>query len=394
MMKKISILLIFFLSLSFQASGQEKFSLFWDFKLNQTFTIDKYTKQTIKKNGILVRKADIRDYVRLIPFEQKGDITSLKGEYNSYIKSLETTDPYELTESYGLNFGMDKKGQYYIDKKYTMPSIRNIPLFPAEPVASGEVWEGTGIEILEFEPRITLPVDVFYQLAGREEKLEKECVKIVFHYLFNHTVEHNYPDVPYKFLGASYSALWYDIREHLPVYTENSYDIMFIYRDGTFIQYKGDLTGYYNLKRKTEEKERVKEELYDKFMKSEKDMNAEKKEDSVVLDLGEVYFEFNKAVLTPEAREKLKRVGEILKKYDNLDLVFKGHTDDIGSDEYNLKLSQDRARSVLDFLIKNKYLKENQGAYTGAGKKEPKASNRTEEGRSRNRRVEIIIKPE
>lgn len=393
-MKKTARIVLFLLCSAGTLPGQEKFALFWDFRPDQSFTIDKITKQTIRKDGALVRKKEIRDYVLLVPGGKSGAVTRLKGKYYSYLKDIGSSDPYQLYETYDLDFGMDRRGKYYIDEKQIMPSIRNIPLFPEKEISAGGMWRETGIEILEFTPPITLPVDVFYQVAGREKRLDKNCVKIVFHYLFNHLVEHNYPEVPYKFLGASYSSLWYDTDGHQPVYIENNYDIMFIYRNGTFIQYKGDLTGYYNLKRKQEEKEQVKEELYRQFRKSEKDMAVEKKEDAVVLDFGDINFEFDSAALTAEARKKLKRIGGVLKKYKDLAIIARGHTDDTGSDEYNEKLSAERARSVMNFLLENRFLKENQGSYQGMGKKEPKAGNRTPEGRRANRRVEIIIKPE
>jgi OmpA-OmpF porin, OOP family len=113
----------------------------------------------------------------------------------------------------------------------------------------------------------------------------------------------------------------------------------------------------------------------------------------VLADKGrKVLFDFNKSVLKPEARAQLAGVLQALKEQPSLQVQVVGHTDGVGSDAYNMKLSQRRAESVADFLIKNGSRKEYLQV-DWKGKREPIASNANAEGRAQNRRVEITLSP-
>jgi outer membrane protein OmpA-like peptidoglycan-associated protein len=113
----------------------------------------------------------------------------------------------------------------------------------------------------------------------------------------------------------------------------------------------------------------------------------------LIVNLSDVLFDFNQATLKPGAREKLAKVSGILLAYPTLHMNVEGHTDSVGTDEYNLKLSQRRADSVRDYLTSNSINPANVQA-TGLGKDSPVASNDTAAGRSQNRRVEMVVSGE
>jgi len=104
-----------------------------------------------------------------------------------------------------------------------------------------------------------------------------------------------------------------------------------------------------------------------------------------------VLFDFNKFILKPEAKDALSVVGDIIKENPAKKIVVTGYTDNVGSDEYNLKLSLQRAQSVADYLIYCEKVDPALFKIVGKGKADPVASNSTEEGRAKNRRVEIRI---
>ncbi len=104
-----------------------------------------------------------------------------------------------------------------------------------------------------------------------------------------------------------------------------------------------------------------------------------------------VLFNFNQFFLKPEAREALHLVAEMLKKEPEKNVLITGYTDNIGSDQYNLQLSLQRAQSVADYLIYVEGIKNNRIKIEGKGKANPVADNSTEQGRAKNRRVEIMI---
>jgi outer membrane protein OmpA-like peptidoglycan-associated protein len=110
----------------------------------------------------------------------------------------------------------------------------------------------------------------------------------------------------------------------------------------------------------------------------------------LIINMSDVLFDFNKYTLKPEAREKLAKVSGILLSYPNLKLQVEGHTDSIGSDEYNQKLSEERAGGVRDYLVAQSVSDANVTA-RGYGKRDPIADNSTNEGRAQNRRVELVV---
>ncbi|MDI3316001.1 MAG: OmpA family protein [Mycobacterium sp.] len=109
-----------------------------------------------------------------------------------------------------------------------------------------------------------------------------------------------------------------------------------------------------------------------------------------VVRLDGVTFEFNKTRLRPDAQTILKWVVDIMKKYPDMNVEIAGYTDSIGSDAYNLKLSQRRAEAVRDYLV-SQGIESSRVTPKGYGKADPVASNATAEGRERNRRVELHI---
>lgn len=110
----------------------------------------------------------------------------------------------------------------------------------------------------------------------------------------------------------------------------------------------------------------------------------------VVVELNGVFFDFDKATLKPEATETLNEGVKILKNHPDINVEVAGHTDSRGSAEYNQNLSQRRANAVREFLISNG-IRADRLTTRGYGESKPIADNSTEDGRARNRRVELRV---
>ena len=110
----------------------------------------------------------------------------------------------------------------------------------------------------------------------------------------------------------------------------------------------------------------------------------------LIANMSDVLFKSGSFELLPGARERLAKVSGIVLAYSGLKLQVEGHTDSIGSDEYNRRLSEQRAEAVRSYLVQQGI---NPGAITasGFGKSEPVATNDTPEGRQQNRRVELVV---
>jgi OOP family OmpA-OmpF porin len=112
------------------------------------------------------------------------------------------------------------------------------------------------------------------------------------------------------------------------------------------------------------------------------------KNQPIVLD--NVYFDFDSDVIRPESFPELDRISEMLLDNPNLHMSIDGHTCSIGTDEYNLDLSNRRAGSIVEYFLAKGVLATNL-EHHGYGESMPKASNETEEGREMNRRVEFEL---
>ncbi len=120
------------------------------------------------------------------------------------------------------------------------------------------------------------------------------------------------------------------------------------------------------------------------------DLNARPTDRGIVLTLGDVLFTSGKAELKPGAAGHLGKLALFLDKYPDRTVLIEGHTDSIGTDDYNVDLSRRRAEAVRDYLT-------GQGigavrlTTAGRGKSEPVADNASASGREQNRRVEVVI---
>src|SRR6266481_91920 len=113
----------------------------------------------------------------------------------------------------------------------------------------------------------------------------------------------------------------------------------------------------------------------------------------LVVNMGDVLFDFGKYNLRSEAREKLAKLTGIVLAHPGLKLTVEGHTDSVGGDEANQKLSEQRADTVRSYLI-GQGLPEASVSSQGFGKSSPVADNDTAAGRQKNRRVEIVVSGE
>jgi len=102
-----------------------------------------------------------------------------------------------------------------------------------------------------------------------------------------------------------------------------------------------------------------------------------------------VLFDFDKAVLKPQYKEDLKGAKEVFDLNPDLEVTVEGHTDSTGSDAYNQKLSERRANAVVKYLVNTVGVPADKLTAVGYGESRPVASNDTEEGRAKNRRVEF-----
>jgi outer membrane protein OmpA-like peptidoglycan-associated protein len=117
---------------------------------------------------------------------------------------------------------------------------------------------------------------------------------------------------------------------------------------------------------------------------------VERRDEGLVLNLPNIHFVPDQARVLPEERDRLDRLAELLKLAPDSTFLVKGHTADVGTKKSQYELSVERARTIIAEMGR-RGIPEKNFLYRGMGGDEPVASNETEAGRARNRRVEIII---
>jgi outer membrane protein OmpA-like peptidoglycan-associated protein len=103
-----------------------------------------------------------------------------------------------------------------------------------------------------------------------------------------------------------------------------------------------------------------------------------------------ILFQTNQSALQAQAKQNIQKIAEVLKKYPDTDIVVAGHTDSVGAEDYNQKLSERRAQAVSDYLA-SLGVSAARMKTVGYGETQPVADNSTTEGKAANRRVEIAV---
>jgi outer membrane protein OmpA-like peptidoglycan-associated protein len=109
-----------------------------------------------------------------------------------------------------------------------------------------------------------------------------------------------------------------------------------------------------------------------------------------IVSLADILFDFDKATLRRDVEFNLVKIATILNQFSEMNIAIEGHTDAVGTEEYNLGLSKRRAQAVRDFLASQGVV-EGRLSFDGYGESRPVADNDTEEGRQKNRRVDLVI---
>lgn len=157
---------------------------------------------------------------------------------------------------------------------------------------------------------------------------------------------------------------------------------------GTSYVYFIKADGYYPLSRNIDLKEPISEMVVNDTLKmvSVQEMLIEKEP----FRMNNVFFDYDKSKLKPESYAELKRIARFMKENPKLEIEISGHTDSMGDQNYNRRLSRERASSVAEYLIRSG-CKPSRISIKGYGETKPSVSNQTVEGRKINRRVEFRV---
>ena len=297
-----------------------------------------------------------------------------------------------------VNVTRTKNGELLNPDNEFLPTVQNIPCFPKEPVKIGESWQAAGKEVhdcrelFSMTDAITIPFTATYTYIG-DELLDGVSMNLIdVYYEFSQSIQRR-STATGTYAGASGFArqkIWWDRQKgEIDHYIET---FMIRMMDITGVSYTFKSTAHGEvLDYKSVNNEATVEKLQEKINDLElQDINIVKGNRGLTISLENIQFEPDSNVLLPSEKLKLEKIGSLLKEYSN-DLLITGHTANRGTEKNRQILSEQRAEAVANYLI-NLGVRDKLHIFTqGKGATEPIASETTEEGRKKNRRVEIIL---
>jgi outer membrane protein OmpA-like peptidoglycan-associated protein len=193
--------------------------------------------------------------------------------------------------------------------------------------------------------------------------------------------------------GISEQVYYWDREKGKPHSYSEEFDFVFYLSDGQTVEYIGSAEGLL-LESAELDREQVAEDIARQLEeRGVEDTTVVAEEEGVTLNLQNIQFEPNSALLRESELAKLRQIGEILKDYPERDILITGHTARVPgyTEQDHQLLSEQRAVAVADYLLSLGALRSLQVTTQGMGHREPLSDNDTEQGRRQNRRVEITI---
>jgi len=371
------------------------------YRTGQTFHIEGLVNEEIYLNDTLQQRVRIKNIGDLTVTRVEGKRALHEGSF-LYYQSSGAMDDFVFENEYPTRFYRDIYGYYEIEDRYFMPVVRGVPTFPKEPLTIGDQWQSKAYEAHDFtrvfniSNPVIFPASVSYQYLGNIMIDGEKIAKISINYIINYTIRYRQGTpmnsmLPYRVVAYFNQLYYWNLDRGLPHSYRENFDYIFMLSTGDVMEYVGNSRAVLTLTAGAEEDEREIEDLRSRLSENIPSVEVSRTDQGILINIGEILFKFDSDVLTQHADRDLDNIVEVLKDYTDRKVRVIGHTDSTGTEEYNLSLSLRRARITSDELQRRDRSLRGRITYIGMGEKSPVATNSTEEGRQRNRRVEILI---
>lgn len=358
-------------------------------------------REDVLVNGQLNHKAEI---INRISSRVDDVLEDGSGIIHATYMTTERTLGYQSNiqwgEEFESNFVRKQNGEMDIGDEYFMPTVRNVPVFPEYPVEIGQSWTAEGSEAEDL--RNTFGVDKPYHVpfTARYKYLRDEfttdnrilnviSVNYTFYFESQATYIENY-SLPAYTMGNSSETIYWDNEKGIIDHYMEDFKIIIENYAGEIFTFRGKSEA-----KVTEFKSLNNEASVRQLQKTVaeleiEDVSVKKSNKGLIISLENIQFEPDSSKLLNSEKTKLTKLADILKEFQN-DLLITGHCAERGTRNARQRLSEERASAVADFL-KKAGVRDSYHIFTeGKGSDEPIASNSTEDGRMKNRRVEITI---
>ncbi len=355
----------------------------------------------------LLGESSILNRIAVMVTESDESGGTLSVRYSISEKSLDT-GVYIYSAEDAVEFYRYNNGEYGdIPEQDYLPSVRNVPVFPDSDLEPGDSWSAMAEEVHDLKPffdidyRLHIPFRVFYTYKGKDTYQGREVDVILINYhLYSDVDVFSLPpgalpsgtaDLPNGVYGDFEQTFFWDSRAGIPAYVTDRFSISYTMDSGHRYTFRGISEG-----KVTEadqwEKKSVKEEI-ETVLEDEhlEDISVEISDEGVTLTLENILFVPDEAEFLPGEEDKLKDIGRIISRFPDHDLLITGHTAFVGARWDGQQLSERRAGAVAEYFMNTGIKDSSQMVIKGMGHSMPVADNSTEEGKRKNRRVEITI---
>jgi len=357
-------------------------------------------------NGILSHRAEILNRIAVEVTDVKDGRgvhkavfqTSERIVYDSAARAQAGAGFY-WTREYESVFERDKLGYFTIDPQYYMPVVRNVPVFPNKELKVLDTWRAEGYEIHDFrdsfgiEEPYRIPFTANYAYTGQREWKGKNYPVFSVSYKIASRPQAALSLVyPVRIMGDFDQLVYWDHSLGQAIAYEETFRMTFDMSDKRRIEFRGTAQAEF-IESETMNKEKFASEIEKEIDRLKiPDVFVSVVDEGISLRLENVQFYADSNKILPGETEKLERIAAILKRYPDRDIVISGHTAlSRGTRDEHVRLSQERAKAVADYFLANKVRTADRMVIRGYGADKPIANNNTEEGKQKNRRVEITI---
>jgi outer membrane protein OmpA-like peptidoglycan-associated protein len=353
-------------------------------------------------NGRFSHDVDILNKIAVTVTDTRGDAGYHVVDFQTSERLYGSRASYQWAEHSTSEFWKDGRGAVTIDPSWFMPVVRGVPTFPEDDVPVGGTWSAPGGESHDFrtdfgipEP-LQFPFTASYRYEGNVTRNGIACALFTIDYEVSHPVTPPAGGArvsPRNIAGSSHQRYWWNIAERSPAFFTESFDFRFTLNTGDEVEYTGDAEGELISSAPLDRAQAADDIRKELDAQAVPGVSVQTTDQGVTITLENVSFPPNSDQLLPAEQDKLRRISEILRKYSDRDIAVAGFTARApGYTEKNYQaLSEQRADAAADFLLSTGAVAARRLTSRGMGAASPVGDNSSEEGRRKNRRVEITI---
>ncbi len=398
-------------ALAFAAFAEDGILLRFKYKKDDNYCIHSIVKEDVKVNGRLNHHAEIvsRVTINVTDVDAQG-----RGIMNGTFMTSESSTSnvgqnFSWEEEFKSTYKRDLRGVFDIADTYFMPTVRNIPVFAEKPVKPGDTWTAQGYEAEDLrrtfnvEKPFKVPFVASYEYLRDEEgesadsshrKKTFQVISAKYNLYYESPVPENaweLGDYPASTMGYSHRIIYWDNEKGQIDHCDEQFRIVIETSMGNQFDFSGTTHEKITEFTRTATEEVLKEVQKQVEKLGLENVSVVKAEKGLTISVENIQFKPDSAELVNSEKEKIKKIATILQAYPDNDLLVSGHTALAGTEKARQQLSEERAESVANFLVRLG-VKDKYHVFTqGFGARIPIASNKTEAGKAKNRRVEITI---